>query len=181
MDGLILDLVGTVVTVIALLFTGIQVLLLVSEIRQNKKWNTQNAAFNYCMSYSELEANIDEKCINSFLENLAKATPDMPVDLKSKQSKKAVKDITIILQYFERLSVGLVCGYFDEEVVRRVMNRTFVETYNRYRPYIEYRRKITSSKICSHFDRVANTWENIPVSYPYRTVPSAKKHRQVNS
>ena len=82
MDGLILDLVGTVVTVIALLFTGIQVLLLVSEIRQNKKWNTQNAAFNYCMSYSELEANIDEKCINSFLENLAKATPDMPVDLK---------------------------------------------------------------------------------------------------
>lgn len=66
-------------------------------------------------------------------------------------------------------------------LVRRVMNRTFVETYNRYRPYIEYRRKITSSKICSHFDRVANTWENIPVSYPYRTVPSAKKHRQVNS
>ncbi len=181
MDRLILDLVGTVVTVIALLFTGIQVFLLVSEIKQNKKWNAQNAAFNYCMSYSELEANIDEKCINSFLEKLAKATPDMPVDLKSKQSKKAVKDITIILQYFERLSVGLVCGYFDEEVVRRVMNRTFVETYKRYKPYIEYRREITSSRICSHFDRVANTWENIPVAYPYRTVPSAKKHRQVNS
>lgn len=181
MDEMVLDLVKTGVTVIALLFTGIQVFLLVAEIRQNKKWNAQNAAFNYCMSYSELLLSIDEKCINVFLDKLVKTPPDMPLNLENNQSKKAVKDITIVLQYFERLSVGLVCNYFDEEVVRRVMNRTVVETYKKYEPYISYRCKITSSRICSHFDRVATAWEDIPIEYPFRTVPSAKKQRRSNS
>lgn len=175
------DLVGTGATVIALLFTGIQVFLLVSEMKQNKKWNAQNAAFDYCMGYSELVANIDEKCIKAFLDKFTEAAPDMPLDLKSGQSKKAIKDINTVLQYFERLSVGLVCNYFDEEVVRRIMNLTVIETYKKYEPYIKYRREITSNYICSHFDRVAHAWEIIPVEYPFRTVPSAKKHKRSNS
>ena len=169
------DLIEAISTIIALLFTGIQVLLLVLEMRQGNRWNSQDASFNYCSAYSALLDSLDMDSIDIFLLELEKSTPDAPLDPTRVEFQSAIQNITILLQYFERLSVGLVCGYFDEEIVRRIMNYTFIQTYKKYKPYILFRQKYTGTMLMSHFIRVAESWENTPVSYPFRTVPSAKK------
>ena len=57
------------------------------------------------------------------------------------------------------------------------MNRTFVVTYKNLRPYIMMRRGETQSNICTHYERVAETWIKTPLEYPHRDTPSARKRQ----
>ena len=101
----------------------------------------------------------------------------MAYSLEFSTSDRTLTDdeINKLLQYYERLSVGILCDYFDEEIVRRIMNRTFIITYKNLRPYILMRRGETKSNICTHFERVAESWIDTPLNYPQRNTPSKRK------
>lgn len=169
--AVILDIIHIVLTTIALLFTAIQVLLLTRQVRENKKWSAQDAAFKYCSGHDEIF-----QILNGLVDWNADEFPYELFKNDTEDGKKNRAEVFRILQYFERLSVGILCDYFDEEIVRRNLNRTFVETYKKLRPFILMRRAETCSNVFSHFERVAETWIKIPLNYTYLKVPLRRKN-----
>lgn len=165
------EIVKLILTMITVLFTGIQLFLLVLEIKSNKKWNQQNAAVKYCIRYRKVIKEID----NFELKDMCKKDIIEFFDINTKKGRSRRKQITYILQYFERLSIGVLCDYFDEEIVRRTLDFIFVNTYNQLEPYIFLRRDETNKKVFSHFERVAKVWSEKSMRYPYRTTPSNRK------
>lgn len=168
------EIIKLVLTIITVMFTAVQIVFLISEIKSNKKWNAQDAAFKYCIRYSDVIKNMDE----FDLRDVSKNDIIKLFDENTKKGKNNRKQITYILQYFERLSIGILCDYFDEEVVRRTLDYVFVNTYNKLEPYILLRRKETNKNIFSHYERVAKIWAEKPMKYPYRTTPSNRKKKQ---
>lgn len=151
-------------TLIALIFTAYQIL-------SNQKWNKKKVAFEYCTLYMNVIKNISE--FN--LDKMNREEINNYFDIKTKEGKKRRQQVTYILQYFERLSIGILCDYFDEEVVRRTLNYVFIKTYKQLEPFILLRRYETGNKIFSFYERVATEWGNHPMKYPYRTTPSSRK------
>ena len=174
MNEVVIEIIKISLTVIALLFTCIQIMFLVSEIKSNKKWNSQNAAFHYCAQYSELFGRENSK-INNILTKFNGDNFNELFNIDTKQGRANRKEISTLLQYFEKLSIGILCDYFDEEVVRRNMNLTFIKTFVKLEPYIFMRRQEENTTICTHFERVAKIWIELPMNYPFRTVPSNRK------
>lgn len=168
---MILEIIKLVLTIITVMFTAIQIIFLIAEIKSNKKWNAQDAAFKYCIRYSDVISNISD----FDLRNVSKKDIVKLFDINTKSGKKNRRQVTYVLQYFERLSIGILCDYFDEEVVRRTLDYIFVNTYNQLEPYILLRRTETNRNIFSHYERVAKVWAEKPMKYPYRTTPSNRK------
>ncbi len=179
-----IEIIKLFLTVISLLFTGTQIYFVASNIKSNMKWNAQNAAFNYCSGYSDLLDKIDESIkleLNLITINELNQSSVFYANLFDINTPSGIKnrsEIDKLLQYYEKLSVGILCDYFDEEVVRRVMNRTFTITYKNLRPYILLRRGETQSNICTHFERVGESWINTPLNYPRRDTPLIRKERK---
>lgn len=180
---MLLEIFKIVLTVVSVLFAGTQVLFLTYNIKANKKWSSQDTAFKYCIEYNNLINDIDTN-----FKNLLNLTNNMELnketflyskyfDPKTTEGIKNREEANKLLRYYERLSVGILCDYFDEEIVRRTMNRTFVITYKNLRPYILMRRGETDSNICTHFERVAESWINTPLNYPRRDTPSVRKRK----
>lgn len=174
-------------TILSLLFAGTQIYFVASNIKSNMKWNAQDAAFKYCIDYSNILDKIDYDIklkLNLITINELNQSSVFYADFFNINTSSGVKnrgEVDKLLQYYEKLSVGILCDYFDEEVVRRIMNRTFTITYKNLRPYILMKRGETQSNICTHFERVAESWINIPLNYPRRDTPSIrndkKKHK----
>lgn len=173
-----LEILKIFLTVIALVFTAIQILFLTRQIKINKKWNAQDASFKYCMSYGELLNGLSsdiKNCLNLIVIDELNESSEFYVNLFNIKTPEGIKnreEVNKILQYYERLSVGILNDYFDEEIVRRIMNRTVVTTYNNLRPYIMLRRGETKSNLNTHFERVAESWAKTPLNYPFRSTPS---------
>lgn len=176
-----LEIVKIILTVISLLFAGVQVYFLTYNIKANKKWNAQDAAFKFCLEYIDLLNDISiplKMSLNLISEVELNESSAYYVELFNPNTADGLKnreEIKKIIRYYERLSVGILCDYFDEEIVRRSMNRTFIITYKNLRPYILMRRGETQSNICTHFERVAETWMNTPLNYSRRDTPSKRK------
>lgn len=176
-----IEIVKIILTVISLLFAGIQVYFLTYNIKENRKWNAQDAAFKFCLEYINLLNDINislKKSLNLISETELNEDSAYYVELFNPNTTDGIKnreEIKKIIRYYERLSVGILCDYFDEEIVRRSMNRTFIITYKNLRPYILMRRGETQSNICTHFERVAESWISTPLNYPQRNTPSKRK------
>lgn len=153
-------------TVIALLFTAFQ-------IWSNQKWNKKKVAFEYCTLYMNVIKNIGDFDLRKMSQN---EIIDY-FDVKTKEGKKRRQQVTYILQYFERLSIGILCNYFDEEVIRRTLDYVFIKTYKQLEPFILLRRYETGNNVFSSYKRVATEWGNHPMKYPYRTTPSSRKKK----
>lgn len=166
----IFEIIKLILTVITIIFAAFQVYFLKSEIKETQKWNTKNAAFNYCIHYSDIIKNIDK----FDLSYMSKADVKKIFDKTTKKGKKNDKQVTYILQYFERLSVGILCDYFDEEIVRRILDRVFVDTYNKLEPFITLKREQMGKNVFYNYERVAKIWSKNKMKYPYRTTPSAR-------
>lgn len=59
-NEIIFEIIKLILTVITIIFAAFQVYFLKSEIKETQKWNTKNAAFNYCIHYSDIIKNIDK-------------------------------------------------------------------------------------------------------------------------
>lgn len=178
---MVVEIIKITLTVVSLIFTGIQILFLAQNVKENREWNARDAAFKYCIEYNKLINEIDFNFKNEL--NITNNTKlkiesfsyDKFFDSQTPEGIKNCEEANKLLRYYERLSVGILCGYFDEEVVRRIMNRTLKITYENLRPYILKRRGETESKISTHFERVAETWIDTPLNYPRRDTPSKRK------
>lgn len=167
------EILKLVLTVIALLFTAVQIICLISEIKSNQKWNAKNVAFAYCTKYMDVIKNIDYIDLSKMSQ---KEITDY-FDVKTKTGKQQRQQVTYVMQYFERLSIGILCDYFDEEIVRRTLDYVFRKTYKQLEPFILLRRYETGNNVFSHYERVATEWENHPMKYPYRITPSNRKKK----
>lgn len=178
---MIIELIKVALTVISVLFAGVQIYFVSSNMKSNREWNAKDMAFKYCMDYNNLIHTINKKVKKELnIISITELNKDSIFyaeffDLNTEEGIKNRDEINKLLQYYERLSVGILCDYFDEEIVRRIMNRTFIITYKNLRPYILMRRGETKSNICTHFERVAESWIDTPLNYPQRSTPSKRK------
>ena len=51
---MMIEIIKIVLTVISLLFASIQVYFLTYNIKANKKWSAQDAAFKFCLEYNNV-------------------------------------------------------------------------------------------------------------------------------
>ena len=175
------EIIRIALTVIALVFTAIQIISLTRQVKSNKSWNARDAAFKYCREYSALLKNLTPSFKDGLnlvpLEELNESEEFYSsfFNANSRDGINNYEEANRLLQYFESLSIGILCDYFDEEIVRRTMNRTFTVTYKNLWPYILLRREDTGVEICTHFKRVAEAWIENPMNYPFRSAPSLRK------
>lgn len=176
-----IEIIKIVLTVISLLFAGVQIYYLTYNIKANKKWSAQDVTFKYCIEYNNLLSDINinlKNKLNLIREVELNEDNAFYIELFNPNTSEGLKnreEIKKLIRYYERLSVGILCDYFDEEIVRRSMNRTLIVTYKNLRPYILMRRGETQSNICTHYERVAETWIKTPLNYPHRDTPSIRK------
>lgn len=167
------EIIKLILTVITIIFAAFQVYHLKCETKATQKWNTKDAAFNYCVRYSDIIKNIDE----FDLRNMSPMDVEKLFDETTKKGQKNNKQVTYIIQYFERLSVGILCDYFDEEVVRRILDHVFIDTYNKLEPFILLKREKMEKNVFYNYERVAKIWSETKMKYPYRTTPSNRKKK----
>lgn len=171
--GITFEIIKLILTVITIIFAAFQVRHLKRETKENQKWNTKDAAFNYCIRYSDIIKNIDK----FDLRDMSKMDVKKLFDETTKEGKKNNMQVAYIVQYFERLSVGILCDYFDEEVVRRILDYVFVDTYNKLEPFILLKREEMGKNVFYNYERVAKIWSETKMKYPYRTTPSNRKKK----
>jgi len=70
--------------------------------------------------------------------------------------------ITSILNYFEGISLGVSKKLIDEAFINEFFHELFITYYNKYQPYIQYRRDNIekSQDIWKHFIKLASDWKS---------------------
>jgi hypothetical protein len=144
--------ITAVIAVIALLFTA-------AQIRATKNWNRQNATYNYCMEYRLMLKTIGDETKELFhLLDYQEAPPTKEAVRRYLDDTTQREDLFIVMEYFEKLCVGIKNKYFDEKVARSILEQALTITYANLRPYIEVRREETGQPICQHIETIGNKW-----------------------
>lgn len=94
-----------------------------------------------------------------------KAVPDDPVEAAkhAKQRENSVK-VSYVLNYWERISIGIDEGIYDERMLRYASNTSLINLYTQSLPFIEAVRE--RSRVPTYFvdiERLALRWKSMPL------------------
>lgn len=79
--------------------------------------------------------------------------------LDSPEYEESYSSLLVVLNFMESVSLAVKQGIMDEEFIKGFFGSVFIMQYNRYQPYIEYRRKnIQNPKIWENFTYLSNKW-----------------------
>lgn len=163
----ILELIQIVISLILGVFTIIQFFYFIKEVKQNSRnikdetvWKKQNATIEY---YQSLEKVLSEtpEYILSKTNILVNGNRNINYRMLLKHTKYR-KHIFMLMKYYETFSVGIMAGYFDENLAKHLHYVGFINNYHTLEKYISIRRKETKKQICMHFEIVAKKWEKEP-------------------
>lgn len=80
-------------------------------------------------------------------------TPDAIKGLESNPDGRLL--LHQVLNAYERLAAGLNLGVYDLPTIARINGKVLVSNYERFRPYIEHRRKTSNPNAWIEFSRLA--------------------------
>lgn len=80
-------------------------------------------------------------------------------EIEKDENEKFLLATHSVLNFLESISLGVKQGLIDDDFIKGFFRGIFVVYYNRYLPYIEYRRRFTSNvKIFEEFTNLAERW-----------------------
>lgn len=155
-----IDFAQTLIAGIALLFTAIQILLLVLQMRDTLKWNKTNAAFQYIDEITGKFLDFDAK----LLDKIGILRYDEKILSKEDYKKLLEKEkyrlqLYEIAHNYEKFSIAILSGFINEKIAKRLYYRNIINAYKKLQPYILIRNDESQANILQHFKKVADRWE----------------------
>jgi hypothetical protein len=96
-----------------------------------------------------------ESARTAFLARLASG------DLLDENDRSLYRELIRSLNRLEALSIGIISGFYEEEVLYDYMGGIFVRNYRIFQPFIENRRSDTNSpRLYINLEAVARRWED---------------------
>lgn len=155
---LIIAIFALIVAAWQLRYLAKQVSIGSQQISEMRRWNQMNATFNYIDEYRHLTSRIS-------LDTRAKINMItlIPGDFNQKffseeLTEENKNEVYLIIQYFERLSAGIMMNYYDEQIAKEILGKVVTVMYSNLMPYITMRRTQLNTRICQHFEYVAKKW-----------------------
>lgn len=150
---------------IALVFTAIQILLLVLQMKETLKWNKLNATFECIDEITGKFSKFDPV----LLDKIGILRYDDNV-LTTEEFKKLLENETYRLQLFEiahnyeKFSIAVLSKFINEKIAKRLYFKNITNGYRKLRPYILIRNEESTIDILQHFQKVAYKWERAGVN-----------------
>lgn len=148
------DWLQTIIAVLALIFAGFQ-------LYKTRKWDIQNATFQYIDKLISSVQNSDPELINKI--GLLKY--DAPVLTKNSfekllENQETRQALYYISYCYESFSVAILSGYLNIKIVRRLYFKNFLNAYDKLEPYIKIRMEESNNDgLFHHFRKVASQWK----------------------
>ncbi|MBQ3284288.1 MAG: DUF4760 domain-containing protein [Ruminococcus sp.] len=163
-----MDWVKTVLEIIALVFAGIQILLLTKQIKNTLNWNKDKSTFDEIEKLNRCIGQVDASLIEKI--GLLKSDKD-PVDrsvyealMKNDQYKK---DLYLITYFYETFSISVLSKRINENIAKRLLYINLTRAYDKLQPYINLRSETVGegTAICEHFQQLSKRWKNNKPQY----------------
>lgn len=157
----------TIIEVISLIFVPIQIFLIYKQIKiaqnqmnENRKLSKINATLKILEEYSSLIMKLDNILLDKIkllsLESYDFNTNEMNILLKNVSNRK---QLFMVCDYFERLSLGINSKCLDEDIIYAHMGPTLITNFYNLNAYIFIRRNETKRDICGNFEYLVKKWK----------------------
>lgn len=139
--------IGSVTAIILIIQLRVLIITLKADHERRKKQSTLENAANIVREARQIiqqefgNTRITEENINQL-----------------KNDNKLLAKINNAFGVFEHISVGLAVGVYDADLFFRMFSKTFVEIFDQYCLYIEFRRK-------NHGNTTYSEFENLVIDY----------------
>lgn len=149
-----------IMTIIALIFTAIQIMLLVKQLKSDRRIEQERATYQYIERYYSLIEQLDPVLV----KKLGLAT-FINTNLTRDDFKKILQNIqhriqiSKIIQFYETLCVGISNQYYDENIAKHLCAANLISFYDVCRSYIDFRREETHMPICGELEKIARRWK----------------------
>ena len=157
----------TIIEFAALVFAGLQVLLLGRQIKAAVKWNRLNSTFIELDKLSNYLEQIDPVLIEKI--GLLKADDtvvDIAVFKELLQDPQYAKDLYTIMHFYESFSIAVLSGYINENISKRLFYINLTRAYKKLKPYILLRSQTTGVEMCQHFLKLYDKWTSEGLNLP---------------
>lgn len=101
---------------------------------------------------ADIAKNKDAKWLTELAE--VKSTEDL-----CEEKKDAIDNIRIVLNAFERVSIGVDSKVYDEKLLFRSYRGFVIETYEKLHPYIKEKQE--GGRYYNHFCQLAGRWSEL--------------------
>ncbi|MFR7591090.1 MAG: DUF4760 domain-containing protein [Longibaculum sp.] len=156
----IIQLISAVFIPLQLFFVYKQVKIAQNQMNENRELSKTDATLKIIGEYSNLISELDNNLIEK-MKLLSLKSNDFSTNeinaLLSDISNR--KQLFILCDYFERLSLGIISECLDEEMVYAQMAPTLITNFDNLNAYIFIRRNEAKSNICGNFEYLANKWK----------------------
>ena len=134
----LLNWVQTIISFLSLIFIGMQIYLLRNQLRNYIKqedkqnlWKQMDSTFNY-LDKDPINMNRISTSTLDELELIRLSSSEMPIESIKKflEDQNKRKELFLIAQYYERLAIGIKCGYYNEELVKKYAYYAIIRTYD---------------------------------------------------
>ena len=171
--------VKIVLEVFALIFTGIQILLLTIQIKNAVKWNKLNSTFEEIDKLSTLIDDMNPELLDEIgLLKYDDSNVDVEIFKKLIENPEHEKDLYRIMHFYESFAVSVLSGYINENIAKRLYYENNIRTYKKMAGYILLRRQTSGFQVYQHLERLYNQWNSENVNFDENNFEKVRNKRK---
>lgn len=156
----IIQLISAIFIPLQLFFVYKQVKIAQNQMDENRKLSKIDATLNIIGEYSNLISKVDNILIDKIkllsLKSNDFSTNEFNALLEDVSNRK---QLFLICDYFERLSLGINSGCLDEDMIYAQLGPTLITNFDNLNAYIFIRRNEAKWNVCGNFESLANKWK----------------------
>ena len=158
----IIQIVSTILVAIEVFLVYRQTRLVAKQLKAGNEWNKVQATLSTVEKYGTLIGQIEDSVLDQI-----KLIALQPHDVSINEMTAFLADTTkrkqlfLLCDFFEELSIGVRLGYLNEEVAYQQLYTPVVHNYENLQVYIQVRRAETKVNVLSNYEWLAKRWRKM--------------------
>ncbi|MEM9078751.1 MAG: DUF4760 domain-containing protein [Bacteroidota bacterium] len=152
-----------ILILVTLVYTAYAAIKSLNETKKihfnNLDWNKKNRSVDIMKEFRDFKNKMNSELQLNIYTNNVELELDEILN-RIKKSKSYESSLNNYLNFYEGISIGILKGLYDEEIIKSSRKTTFIHTYNEFKNYILYRRKTNNSVAWRNFEILIKKWNN---------------------